>query len=555
MVSRSEREQADLFYADLMGMSAPPVRRSQVSPRQVPGEREAFFGDRTGEVWQVIASREATGASLVLRGDDLVVRRSHGSDGLAWICRPVSSVDRRDVYGPDGRVRADTLVLRRIQAAGRRPLSLRGASPAREAEVRQADLPAPPSRDFAPVLPLPEIDEQSRSGLERTTSPLTPDPRPPSGLALASHNHVRRTCSDGKTFTSAAAATAMSPSMMNPGFLKADDAIEFDTRLDKKLVDLIVDDADYRTAIHRDAVSKRYPDERDTLRVALVDLTGQKLCRPGYAGWGSTWPMQGGSTAKLAILYAAHQLLFDLNELSRAGNLRTATDVKSAATSGWLAMTCKPDLDWLIQFDTSSPPVKVAASINLDRHLKEMVDASFSGVSTSRAAELIMRLGFEYIASLLWQSGLRHPTRAGLWLGNLFKDVSITARANPACHAGTNPISWSKNPLGATGITLTALSAATFMTLLAQGRLVDPATSTRMETLLGSGCTFVSIPGATIRATKCGLTSSVRHDAALVENGARRYVLVVLTKNSPWSASVRDRFIRDLDKLIKDNNP
>jgi hypothetical protein len=56
-------------------------------------------------------------------------------------------------------------------------------------------------------------------------------------------------------------------------------------------------------------------------------------------------------------------------------------------------------------------------------------------------------------------------------------------------------------------------------------------------------------------AAKCGLTPSVRHDAALIENGSRRYVMVVLTKNASWSLDVRSRFLNDLDSLIKDNNP
>lgn len=523
MVSRREIQEADLFFADLMG--EPP------SPRPAAGQREPFFADLAGEAWHVIASRAA--GAPTLRGDDLVVRRSHGPYGQAWICRPVGAVDRGEVFGPDRRVRPDTVVVRRADAGQ---------------NVR-------PSR--AP-LPLPPVEAEQAPGSGSTTTttpPLTPNPTAPTGLVLASHKVVRRTCSDGRTFTSAASSTAMSPSIMNPGFLKADDLIEFDTGLDRKLVDLIVDSPDYRSVIHPDAVSRRYPDERDKLRVALVDLTGGKLCRPGYAGWGSTWPMSGGSTAKIAILYAAHQLLFDLNELVRSSSARTAADLKAAAASAWSGMTCKPDLDWLVQIDTSASPIAVSASAKLDKHLTEMVDASFSGVSTSRASELVMRLGFEYLASVMWQSGLRHPTRAGLWFGNLFMDVSITAAANPACHSGRNPIAWSKNPLGATGITITALSAATYMTLLAQGRLVNQATSTRMETVLASGCRFISIPGATIRAAKCGLTSSVRHDAALIENGSRRYVLVVLTTNAAWSTAVRDRFIRDLDGLIRANNP
>ncbi len=371
---------------------------------------------------------------------------------------------------------------------------------------------------------------------------------------LLSHPHVRRTCRDGRTFSSEASSTPMSPATMNPGFLKPDDLIEFDMRLDAKLVDLLVDTPKYAVMLAPESKRTRTPSKGDKIRVALVDLTGDKICKPGYAGWGSTTPIAGGSTVKIAIVYAAHQPLFDLNELARARSIGTAADLKTKAIDTWSGLTCKPDINWLVETDESATPVKAKASANLRKHLKEMVDATFSGVSTSRASELILRLGFEYIASVLWQSGLRHPTREGLWFGNTFKDVSITAKSNPACHTGTNPILWAKNPLGTTGIALTALSAATFFTLLAQRRLVNESASLEMEGLLRTGCRFIpSISGVTIRATKCGLTSTLRHDATLLEAGRRLYVLVCLTTDPAWSA--RSDFIKDLDRLIKDNNP
>ncbi len=428
-----------------------------------------------------------------------------------------------------------------------------------QAELFYADLMGLP----APLLPgsarplrrLPALPYEQNPPAPAVLPPPTPIHPVPRGLNLVPHAHLRQTCADGQAFRADAAATPMSSATMNPGFLKADDLIEFDTRLDGKLIDLIVGNADYRTMVSAESVRRRWPSQGDKLRVALVDLTGSKLCRPGYAGWGSTWPMPGGSTAKIAMVYAAHQLLFDLDELARVGGLRTAADLKTAARAAWSGLTCPPDLDWLVQLDASSAPVRATASANLQRHLREMVDASFSGVSTSRASELIMRIGFEYLASVLWQSGLRHPTRNGLWVGNTFMNVSITARAQAACHSGNNPITWSKNPLGATGITLTGLSAATYFTLLAQRRLVNDAGSRQIETLLASGCRFISLSGATIRASKCGLTSSVRHDAALIENGTRRYVVVVLTKDATWSTAVRARFLDDLDTLIRNNNP
>jgi hypothetical protein len=285
-----------------------------------------------------------------------------------------------------------------------------------------------------------------------------------------------------------------------------------------------------------------------------VDLTGDRICRPGYAGWGSTSRMSGASTPKIAMVYAAHQLVFDLNRLAAAHSLRTAADLTKRALASWSGLTCKPDLRWLVEIDERVTPVTVRKSAALQSHLEKMVDASFSGVSTGIASDLILRLGFEYIASVLWQSGLRHPRREGLWIGNTFMSRAAGARLNPACHRGTSPVVWTRNPF-AGGIVATALSVATYLTLLAQRRLVDAAASAEMERLLGRGCGWFSAPGVAVRASKCGLTASLRHEAVLVEGSGRRYVLVCLTQNATWSWATRQRFLGDLDRLIRENNP
>jgi len=388
---------------------------------------------------------------------------------------------------------------------------------------------------------------------EEDTPPETPGVTAPKGLVLLSHSQIRRTCPDGKSFTSASSATTMSPATMNPGFLKADDTIEFDTALDAKLVQLILDTPKYRSMVSAESRSTRAAHREDRLRVALVDITGDKICKPGYASWGSTFSMPGGSTPKVLILFAAHQLILDLNEMARTGSITTRADLTSKAATAWSGLACKPDLNWLVDLDDSGSRVQASASAKLRTHLKEMITRSFSSVSVSRASELMLRLGFEYIASVAFQSGLRHPTRAGLWLGNTYLNASVAAKTDARCHRGSNPIVWSANPLGATGITLTALSAATFFTLLAQRRLVNSSASLEMETLLETGCGFVALPGITRRATKCGLTSSLRYDAVLLEGSGRAYVLVLLVTDPSWAD--RSAFVADLDRLVKENNP
>src|SRR5262245_14789582 len=174
---------------------------------------------------------------------------------------------------------------------------------------------------------------------------VTPDGACLFDLKCVPHQHVPRTCAGGKSFISAASPTTMTRSAMNPGFFRADGFHEFDTVLHAKLQNLLLDTPQYAVMLADESKKKRDASASDRVRVALVDLTGDKICMPGYADWGSTFPITGGSTVKIAMLYAAHQLLFDLNEMARTGGLPTAADLKKRAHEEvWSPLTCPPDL-------------------------------------------------------------------------------------------------------------------------------------------------------------------------------------------------------------------
>lgn len=379
------------------------------------------------------------------------------------------------------------------------------------------------------------------------------------GPALVAHWHVNRTCPDGRAWSSAPQVQRMTPANMNPGFLTGADNVAPDARLQKALEQLLTGHREYRNLLAPTRAATPAPNAQDRLRIALVDLTGAKLCAPGLAGWGLTLPMAGASTAKVGIVYAAQQLLCDVRELIRAGNICTVAELKHTTAKAWASLTCKPDLDWLFQFDTKVSPLGISHSARLDDHLQRMVDATDpqnNAISTPSASELIIRIGFEYIASALWQSGLYHPLRRGVWFGNTFQSRPPTARLDQRCHVPGTYIAWRKNPLGSTGITLTPLAIATYFTLLAQRRLVSIAASQRIEGLLSKGCTWLThqLPAATIRAQKCGLTSEYLHEAALIEHGDLRYVLVYLTRNVGRRPELYRQLTRDLDTLVRSNN-
>jgi hypothetical protein len=143
------------------------------------------------------------------------------------------------------------------------------------------------------------------------------------------------------------------------------------------------------------------------------------------------------------------------------------------------------------------------------------------------------------IANLAWQSGLFHPTRGGLWLTTSFGKGS-----------------WGSNPVkGVSSANLTALSAATYFTLLAQGRLVDDAGSTDIKNVLLKGCTTSLFPGGLgVKAAKCGIYSSYLHDCVLIDRGSVRYVVAGVTKTKSSEYSKYKQLFEELDKLIGRNN-
>jgi hypothetical protein len=186
--------------------------------------------------------------------------------------------------------------------------------------------------------------------------------------------------------------------------------------------------------------------------------------------------------------------------------------------------------------------------------------------STTRANELILRIGFEYLASLAWQSGLWHPQRGGLWFGSTYCTSGPKAPVKSACHsviAGCSPnspkrILWNQSP-APKSVLANAASVATFFTLLAQGRLVNKPMTDDIEKLLDLSCSFIDNSLTTPRslAQKCGLTGQLRHDGALVDDGTHRWAVAILTERKSGADISKQIFAdlaNDLHKLIKANN-
>jgi len=327
---------------------------------------------------------------------------------------------------------------------------------------------------------------------------------------------------------------------MNPLFINSKDQIIADTSssgLQTCLQKLITTQFQNYLAQSQNTA----PAAGDRLRVALVDLTGAKITKPDFAGWGATVSMYGASVPKILPLYAAHQLRRDLRNLAADQKITNGKKLAKTAVQNWKSSGIKrgfPDLVWL--FDI--PNWSGASDLDFSGKARNALNSISENCP---AGELIARIGFPYIGSVTRQSGLHHPTRGGLWLRLSY------------CKKG----SWSGNPIkGVHSHNVTALSAATYFTLLAQGRLVDDASSNEMKnSLLVGGCITGLFPDSLklgLAAAKCGIYSKSHHlhDCALIVRDDVRYVVAGLTITKPSEFSKYTQLFLELDKLIVRNN-
>jgi hypothetical protein len=339
----------------------------------------------------------------------------------------------------------------------------------------------------------------------------------------------------------------MTPAAMNPGFIDAHDEVVIN-RSDLSLqtcLDGVITGSFAKFLVRKDSTKA---DARDRVRIALVDLTGAKLFRPEFAGWGSTVAMYGASSAKILAVYAAFQLRNDLRQMAEDQAIPTGKELAAFAIKSWKGKKMFRDFPNLtLLFDIENWSAKPD-----ELNFTPAIRTAFSHISHNDAASLVIKgVGFPYIASVAWQSGLRHPMRGGLWLSRAYDGKDGWADDPPM-----------KAPAFIHNIT--ALSVATFLTLLAQGRLVDDASSTEITSVLLGGCVSCLFPaGITLEATKCGIFKPYMHDCVLAHHLGARYAAGILTEiEATWSSdrcptggetAVYTDLCRSMDKLLVTN--
>ncbi len=128
----------------------------------------------------------------------------------------------------------------------------------------------------------------------------------------------------------AAIDAEVQPQFANPGFLTPTGVTVSTKQAPQKGLQQLVDDmlTDHQRQTRKPKIEE--------LRFALVDLSEGKLLQPDFAGHNPTSQGGVGSTAKLGVMFAAFQLLNDLNVFARKNpGLSDAADLFSAIRAEW----------------------------------------------------------------------------------------------------------------------------------------------------------------------------------------------------------------------------
>jgi hypothetical protein len=371
--------------------------------------------------------------------------------------------------------------------------------------------------------------------LRRPRSPAVAlvEDTPPTPIKLT-HFHTRKYLDPGiRALMPDSSPDAMKPPRMQPGYVLPDHPARQSLQ------------AAVTSLLQTKYAGSLAPDVH--LRLALVDLTEAKQHTPTFAGfwaWGQGASVEGGSLPKILPLYAVFQMRADLNTFARNQSITTRAALQTEILKLWRkeGLTATPDFGSLFRFrEKAGTPVVVEIAASTAIHSNDVARA------------LILGLSFEYIGSVALQSGLFDESAGGLWLNGAYNFPAETFTTSPFPKLERHNV--------------TAHSAATYFTLLAQGRLVDQATSSEIFAVLKKvQCMKPSmIDGIDTRpglakpvANKCGILDNIFHEAIYVErqvpSGKRlAYVIAVLTQ---WPPPIGYKALGlDLDGLIAAANP
>jgi hypothetical protein len=285
---------------------------------------------------------------------------------------------------------------------------------------------------------------------------------------------------------------------------------------------------------------------RSSIAVALVDLSGANKFAPKYAGFNDRMNFYAASTGKVSGLLAAYQLKADAtNVLSTTPAITSfaalETELRRRWTAAGIAQRNQPDVGNVLELSAGPPP-----GVVLKPELLTRFDDISHGNENGSAAIVLMK--FPFIASTLLAHGLFSPVdRSGLWCRTAFGPITYLGR-----RMTIDPWPRRDNPFPETfSNSVSAVAIAQFMTLAAQGRMIDRTTSQAILDHLNlsrGGCATDQPDLTALRplgsiSVKCGIFGEFLHVPLhfKASSGTREFVAVILTRNNKFTV-VHDLF-------------
>lgn len=255
----------------------------------------------------------------------------------------------------------------------------------------------------------------------------------------------------------------------------------FNDELDKPRSEPVVTDLGISTF-------RELADPPHQLKIALVDLTGD-VKKPQYVELDDMDRIIGCSLSKIIPIYAAHQLKFDALVKAEQAPVDVSSDPAKKLKwtfdqlyKEWRAKGV-PKLEKKPRYYThpilkniliNSSAGELIFEPQFKQRMWDITHGNSADEMNAGAGYLIAQIRYPYMASSLLKAGLLDTDFGGLWLSSGYtisgwkckgEDVKLFARKNM----------------------VTAFSAATYLTLLAQGRLISSDISKEIREVLRDG--------------------------------------------------------------------
>ena len=273
----------------------------------------------------------------------------------------------------------------------------------------------------------------------------------------------------------------------------------------------------------------RFRSLKKRIGVSLVDLTGANKFAPKYAGFSDRKNFYAASTGKISGLLAAYQLKADATDiLAHNPGIDSLNKLADALSAAWkqagIPQRHHPLVKAVLTFNAGAPE-----PIGLQPDLLTRFAAISHGNSNGSTAIILMR--FPYIGSTLLAHGLFSPLdKSGLWCWTSYGAVIYLEKEMAIAPWASNENPYPSVPSNC----VNAVAAAQYLTLAAQGRLIDRKTSTAILGHLHTGACLVTdfMTHRPNLSAKCGIYGGFNNEVVYFrEPAGREMVVVVLSED------------------------